>query len=301
MISTTVADNLKMMTVCGPYTTSDNLDYEPLVDLINVVHREKPDAVILMGPFVDMNHEALQSGGATLQFEGGDEILVSYETFFANKISALLEDLYAADPDLTTQFVLVPSLRDATSEWMYPQAPLSDRLSHPRTSSIPGSEGIEIGTLGLRNVGANRVHCVSNPCTLLINNVSVAVTSEDVICHIAADETNGNLEAGSRMMHLAQHMVQQRSFYPIFPAHTGMNVDLKKMPQYSMPCQPDLLVVPSKLRSFASERAKTVILNPGQLTKGTTGGTYAMVEVREASGDEDRDLTKRTRIEVKNI
>ena len=107
---------LKIVTVAGPFTTSDNLDYEPLVDLLNAVKIEKPDVVILTGPFVDMNHQVVKSGRTTLQDEDGEEIIVPFETFFAHKMAGLLEDLFADDNSLTTQFVLVPSLDDAAAE-----------------------------------------------------------------------------------------------------------------------------------------------------------------------------------------
>lgn len=110
---------LKIMSVCGPYTTSDNLKYEPLTDLVNIVRAEKPDVVIMAGPFVDMRHKAVRSGQTMLQFQDGEEILVSFETFFANKVAGLLEDLFSTeDESIATQFVLVPSLDDATAEWV---------------------------------------------------------------------------------------------------------------------------------------------------------------------------------------
>lgn len=109
---------IKVMAVCGPFTTSDNLDYEALLDLLNIVTVEKTDVVILSGPFVDMRHPSVRSGQTTLQFQDGEEVLVSYETFFANKIAAMLEELFQAEKNVHTQFVLVPSLDDATAEWV---------------------------------------------------------------------------------------------------------------------------------------------------------------------------------------
>ncbi len=38
---------------CGPYTSSDDLEYDPLLDLIEQVVLDVPDVVILCGPFVD--------------------------------------------------------------------------------------------------------------------------------------------------------------------------------------------------------------------------------------------------------
>ena len=109
---------LKLMTVCGPYTTSDNLNYDPLYDFLDIVLREKPDIVIMVGPFVDVRHKDIQSGNAALPLEDGAEFLVPFEAIFANKVAALLDDLFQQEKDLQTQFVLVPSLDDANAEWV---------------------------------------------------------------------------------------------------------------------------------------------------------------------------------------
>lgn len=109
---------IKIVAVAGPYSTSDNLEFEPLMDLMNFVKADKPDVVILAGPFVDMNHKAVASGQTTLQYQDGEEVLVPFDTFFANKVASLLEDLFADDSVLQTQFVLIPSLEDANAEWV---------------------------------------------------------------------------------------------------------------------------------------------------------------------------------------
>lgn len=126
---------LKIITACGPYTSNDNLEFEPFHDLLHVVQVEKPDVVILAGPFVSMDHPHVRSGQTKLKFQDGEEILVPFDTFFANKVASLIEELFSADGDesdnmdidgnitgtgssVNTQFVLVPSLEDATSEFV---------------------------------------------------------------------------------------------------------------------------------------------------------------------------------------
>ena len=42
---------------------------------------------------------------------------IPYEAFFANRISEMLE-MYYENTDIPTQFVLVPSLDDATAQWV---------------------------------------------------------------------------------------------------------------------------------------------------------------------------------------
>lgn len=109
---------LSLMAIAGPFTTSDNLDYQPLLDLINRISTQNPDVVILTGPFVDVEHKLVQSGQTVLHDdESGEDVMVPYDTFFANKIAVVLEELYAGG-DCNTQFVLVPSLEDATAEWV---------------------------------------------------------------------------------------------------------------------------------------------------------------------------------------
>ena len=318
---------LQIVTASGPFTTADNLEYEPLLDLIGTVSQKKPDVLILTGPFVDMRHKAVAAGQTTLEYEGDDgkkeEILVSYEAFFANKVAGLLEELYSSDDSIQTQFILVPSLDDATAEWVYPQAPFTDRLpGGGKTLNIPGAEGVEVGTLGLHyietvgreNGGPRRVHCVSNPCTLKINELVIGVTATDALFDISADETNSNLEVGSRLARISQHMLQQRSYYPLFPGPTKTNLDLKHMDQWKMPCAPDLLILPSKLTPFARSVLdnNTVVVNPGHLTRNTSGGTYAVMEIHpmaretleNAGGDDVKlkhNVQDRTRVEIKRI
>jgi DNA polymerase alpha subunit B len=318
---------LQIVTASGPFTCSDNLEYEPLLDLIRMVSQTKPDVVILTGPFVDMRHQAVAAGQTTLEYEHEngekEEILVSFEAFFANKIAGLLEELYGSDDSIQTQFILVPSLDDATTEWVYPQAPFTDRRPGGGTNlKIPGADDVEVGTLGLDHIetvgrgegGTRRVHCVSNPCTLKINEVVIGVTATDVLFHMSADETNANLEVGSRMGRIAQHLLQQRSYYTLFPGSSNANLDLKRMDQWKMPCAPDLLILPSKLTPFTSTVLdnSTVVINPGLLTRATVGGTYAVVNVHpisrdtlENAGGDDvemkHNLQDRTCVEIKRI
>lgn len=39
-----------VLVACGPYTTSDSIAYEPLLDLIGIINHDQPDVCILVGP-----------------------------------------------------------------------------------------------------------------------------------------------------------------------------------------------------------------------------------------------------------
>ena len=84
-------------------------------------------------------------------------------------------------------------------------------------------------------------------------------------------------------------MILQQSFYPLFPAPVGTQLELRQMGKLSMVQKPDLLVLPSKLNTFAKVIQGTLCVNPGKLTKGNGGGTYAHISVnplaRQAGGE----------------
>lgn len=110
-------NSLKIYAVAGPYTTSDDLEYQPLADLLGTIEVDKPDVVILMGPFVDMRQQKVKTGEElTLEYQDGSKRYVTFEQFFAAKIANELEVMFENDPALKTQFVLVPSMDDAIAE-----------------------------------------------------------------------------------------------------------------------------------------------------------------------------------------
>ena len=57
---------------------------------------------------------------------------------------------------------------------------------------------------------------------------------------------------------------------------------------------PDVLITPSKLAPLAKDVAGTLVINPGLLVKGTSGGTYADVNIHPISADELREAGSRT-------
>jgi len=315
---------LKVISACGPFTTAESMDYAPFVDLMHVVLEEIPDVVILMGPFVDVRQEAIKSGRVTCDDEGEDQMVVDYEMLFSQRIAAVIEEVFEnlEERSLQTEFVLVPALEDAVAKFVYPQPPLQDRLLKGRElSNIPGSDGIEFGTLGLRRLTKHRnnwkcrVHCLPNPCTFRINELVFGVTSTDVLFHMSVEETNANLPTGSRLRRISQHMIQQQSYYPLFPPNKSVNLDLKQQDGCRMPCQPDVLIVPSRLTPFcAPVLGSTIAVNPGHLTKGTTGGTYSVLKIRpmkkekfqtHSSTDSDtkitHDVQDRVQVQIKRI
>ena len=197
----------------------------------------------------------------------------------------------------------------------YPQPPLTDGKRLPGILDIGGST--ETGTLGINRMNhcrqIPRVHCMSNPCTFRVNEITIGVTSTDVLFHMSAEEINANLEPGSRLRRIAQHMLMQQSFYPLFPPSFPINLDIARLKNWLLPCSPDIMIVPSKLTCIASPILdSTVFINPGHLARGLTGGTYGIMEIHpfdnyvlEQSGDEEvllqHGVPDRIHVEIKRV
>ena len=296
----------------GPYTLEDSLEYEPLQDLIqDIILKEKPDVVILMGPFIDSNHPMIEEGDLDLLFE----------ELFAKQISQRLDYVHSLIPD--TQFILIPSIRDAVSEYfVYPQPPLGSTL----TSSTEGRL-----LLGL----PDWVICYPNPAQFYINDMLFAISSVDTLQHLSKTEiawqpkptlsshlsssstsmlsqsthmnntnntmtphtntsintntntnTNTNINVSTpipkdRMSRLVQHILSQRSLYPIFPPVSGeVSLDLAvSMKEISLKATPDVLIISSALNRFSKIIHDVVVINPGMLCRGRSGGTFARMTV----------------------
>lgn len=87
---------------------------------------------------------------------------------------------------------------------------------------------------------------------------------------------------GNRLARLAAHLLQQQSFYPLFPPPPdgqGGQLDFRHAEHWRLPVTPDVLLLPSKLAPFAKDVMGSLCLNPGALTKATSGGTYALLHV----------------------
>ena len=166
---------LQVITAAGPFTTSDNLSYEPLTALLGNALRSKPDVLILIGPFVDITQPIIASGEIALSNEYEDkdgQVIVSehsasYEMVFIEKIVrdglTLLFNSEEEYGTLPTHIVVIPSLNDAHHEYVFPQPPFG---SHDPINTVFFDE--KLGELdipySLDKDPNKRVHLLPNPC-----------------------------------------------------------------------------------------------------------------------------------------
>lgn len=244
---------LNVLVACGPYTPSDSLTFDPLLDLINVIVRDRPDVCLLLGPFVDSKHEQIEKAQVTETFE--------------NIFNRCIESIVDGTRSVGCQLVFVPSQRDIHHHFIYPQPPFS--LPH------------------INKEQAQRVTLVPDPCTLLIDGVTIGLTSTDILIHMGPEEISCGT-GSDKFSRILKHMLTQRSYYPLYPPADEVNMDYEKFQSFGqMPLTPDILVVPSEMRYFVKDVVGCVCVNPGRLTKGQVGGTYGRLLIQRSPQSED--------------
>lgn len=277
-LTSTPADMLKLASAgptriwaaSGPYCPHDDLDYMPLKELLAEAAGadDVPQAIVLMGPFVDSSHPSCKSGEIEMvDPETGKPYPVSYDELFSERVEQILVR-YLMEPTLArTQVVLVPSVEDAHLFPVYPQAPMP-------------AFGFKFLDEAERASVSRRVTMMSNPGTFTIGSTVVSVNTNDVLRHLAGDVAARHPAPVPNLFErLCRVTLQQRSHYPLFPPPRGAQVELSRMRQISMPVSPDVMIVGSRLTHFARNVDGVLCVNPGRLTRVNGGGTYSKLVI----------------------
>ncbi|CAH8382709.1 unnamed protein product [Eruca vesicaria subsp. sativa] len=236
----------------GPFTTQDNLLFEPLNELLAHAKRKPPQLLVLLGPFVDSEHPEIEKGAVDATFS---------EIFQVEVIRRVQE--YVEFMGSEVRVILVPSIRDANHDCIFPQPPFDIH--------IPDLE--------------HQITSLSNPGTFEANQVKVGCCTVDVLKHLSVEEISRNPSGvpTDRMARLASHLLRQRSFYPLYPPPESLPYDSSIAPQaLRISSIPDILLLPSKMIYFVKvlsigegeDAAKCVCVNPGRLSKGEGAGTF---------------------------
>lgn len=303
---------LRVMLAAGPYTTHDNLDYEPLTELCQRARDSKPDVLILLGPFIDIEHPMIAEGDFDLDTTGEDaladpEICGTLEDLFRQRISSKIRMVDAN----ATMVILIPSTRDAVSKHVsFPQEALSRR-------------GLELG---------KNVKCLPNPAVFSLNEVVVAVTTADTLFDLCraqilvhppslppAPQSVISIPPATRAV---RHILTQRAFYPLFPPPPapgatgpgggGPPLDLAYLRLADfVNVLPDVLIFPSQLDGFARTVDSVVAVNPGWVCRKAGYGTFVEMWIggREDGMGEDvsqegvveHKVWERARVEVVRV
>ncbi|KAG6840795.1 hypothetical protein C0991_004267 [Blastosporella zonata] len=273
-----------MSIACGPYTLDADLLYKPWRALIKALKTDKPTVVLLMGPFIDVQHPKIKNGETDML------PTALFRSLFIEPLKSFL------DSSPGSIAIMVPSVRDLVSrQAVYPQGELGPEL----TASDP------------------RIHLLPNPARFSINDITFGVSSVDVVYHLrkeellkrgtevdsipsSADDTGADL-----MLNTCRHLLQQRSFYPLFPVPSDVthevNLSVTHWDGLELADEnnngPDVLILPSRLKQFSKAVHSTTAINPSFLIKGT----YAKLSVAErgsVDGFKDRIKTEIIRLDA---
>ncbi|KAI9031701.1 DNA polymerase alpha/epsilon subunit B-domain-containing protein [Phycomyces nitens] len=260
---------IDIMVTSGPYTLDDDLSYKTLEAFIQTCIAQKPDVVILMGPFVPENHPIIASG----------ELDVTPQDVFREQVAKRINDLEKASP--STQILLMPHADDLIHEYpLFPQPQFS-------------KEGLGLGN----------VQTLSNPAFIAVNDTRFAIGNTDILFSMSKEEVSGTIPHKDRLGRLTRHILEQRSFYPLFPSAINDSIDSSQFPDLLISETPDFLILPSQLKQFTKKIDDTVAINPGYLSKRRAPGTYARILIHPVSKvnndvDGQTKAWERTRIDL---
>ena len=176
---------------------------------------------------------------------------------------------------LGTHVVIQPSVGQFVGMPVYPLPPftLKDCVANPALYST--SEFLR------------KISFVPEPALLNINGVTIGLTSTDIVSHLCQREiTKGISMSEERLPRIANHLVLQQSFYPLYPPE--IPADIVALHQYTKIRQkPDLMITASDTKGFVKNIDGTIFLNPERLAKGYSGGCFARIFVSGEDKSED--------------
>ncbi len=250
---------VKVTIAAGPFCSSENLEYRPLSDLMDVVLSNGTDVLVLMGPFVDSKHPNIERGDIGRTYDELFEDVLQHHVL--RRVDA--HNSTAARGKLIQRVVLVPSLQDIHHHSVFPQFPYS---MEPFA------------------VYREFLMALSNPCQLSINGITFGFTSVDPLKHMGGSvllqRSASDGAAGNRLLDMASLLVEQQSFLPLNPPPTEIPLDTSTNlvgVEFSE-STPQVLVLPSALKEFADPVKGSLVVNPSFLVRsGSGGGTYAEV------------------------
>ena len=185
---------LNIIVASGPYCADDNLAFEPLDALCSKAADDGVDALILSGPFLDVEHPLISSGDIDLPAMKGLDADATLSTVFRHVIAAPIQRLCSANPNIT--IVFIPSVRDAVSK----------HVSWPQ-EKLPRQD------LGL----PKQVRMMTNPCAFWLNEVVFGVSSQDVLGELSREEVTGGPNQQDVLTRLPRYLMEQRHYFPLFP------------------------------------------------------------------------------------
>lgn len=280
-------ESLKIVITSGPYLPDNSFNMDNLEEFVNRINSEiKPHTLVMFGPFIDVTHPMIVAGTIP-HFSNLKTQPQTLDEVFTKVMAPILKNIHSH-----IQVLLIPSTRDVLSKHAaYPQDSL-DR----KTLQLP-----------------KNFKCFTNPATFQINEVFFGCSNVDTFKDMKELTKGGNTSMRNRFDRVSEHVLQQRRFYPVFPAGiqkkllpssnnekkvyehisgADLEVSYLGLTEFVGNFTPDVVVIPSQLQYFARVVQNVIMINPGRFVRPTGGrGTHAQVTIL-CPNLEDGKLTK---------
>ncbi|KAM3723083.1 DNA polymerase alpha subunit [Dirofilaria immitis] len=252
-------DLLHIWCACGPFSSSKTLSYEQLYDLIELVKEERPNILILIGPFIDRTSPVVRSPQCCYTYEDLMDVLLA-------KIDNALSGT-------DVQVLIVPNgKKDAALRPSFPTPPF--RSFKQRKQQL-----------------SKNIILLPDPATVRIAGIEFAVTASEIIQHLGRDEIGhlNSCEDEDRMSRLVRNLFRQRSLYPLYPAAHDLTYRLREAVERTfLPAIPHIIILPSVLAPTVKIVADSMFVNTNALVRGS-GGTFMKlkIDLRQLNVEED--------------
>ncbi|VDN57165.1 unnamed protein product [Dracunculus medinensis] len=247
----------------GPFTSPHTFSFEQLYDLLELAKTELPDVLILVntsqclkvGPFIDRTSVASDSPDLNISFEEFFECLLIN---IGDMLSRQVNLIFIVNFRTNIQVVLVPNCRlDATAFPVFPTAPF-------------------MVSQDCHKLLNKNIIFATDPCMIRICGVVFVATGMDILRHLSREEIHRS-DGGDRMARLIDHLIRQRSVYPLYPSsHEVPQMHARLIKWFTFKEIPHVLILPSALAPLVKVVNECICVNPSFLAKGNGGSFMKM-------------------------
>mmetsp|Transcript_49855 Transcript_49855/g.115785 ORF Transcript_49855/g.115785 Transcript_49855/m.115785 type:complete len:646 (-) Transcript_49855:95-2032(-) len=277
---------LHVMAMAGPFCLRNGLDYSPLEQALKFAAKERPQVLILFGPFLDAGNEVVMSGETVLP--GRNEVCTLDEVYTQHVVPLLTRGLQVLRRSSTlTEVIIVPSLDEVLCFHPLPQPPLDKAL------------GCELGESVREQLERLGVRFVPNPAHLRINEFRVSITSADALSPVLREIVLR--PEGRKIDEALRLLLRQRTLFPVLPREP-VQVSEARCAALEFPDRepPDVCIFPS-LSGIATGTIvdRSLVVNPGSVCRPAALGTF--VELLLAPSAAGTALEERVRVDVHKL
>lgn len=283
---------LHLMIAAGPFCLRDGLNYDPLKQLLEYAVHEKPQALVLMGPFLDAGNLRVTAGDTTIPEDvepcSFEEVYTQHLLpLLSRGLRPLLAPLHGGPP---TEVLIVPSLEEVLCFHPLPQPPLDVSLDLPQGS--------------MDQLRQQQVRFLPNPAHVSIGGVNMSFTASDALSPVVRDIVLR--PEGKKIEEAHRVMLGQRTLFPVVPREPAQ-VSEARAAALDFPGRevPDVCVFPSVTGVPTSTAVdETVFVNPGSLCRPAALGTFAEMWLVPPSAGEAAESTpfaERVRIDIQKL